>query len=392
VIVAASARALLRRRGRTALALAGIAVSSALLLDMTMLASGLTGSFGSLVGATGYALRVTPRGSLPFDSEAGISGAAAVAARIRAVPGVRRVAPVLGTQLYRAEGDSLGEPVFTSGVDPGAQFLYRLLEGEDPGTAGVVVSAPLAAAAGVAVGDTLRLTPGTEVGVGRPAASRAYRIAGIAEFLYDHADQRSAALPLEEVQRLAGRPDEVSLFGVAAAPDADEEAIAREVEAALPAVSAYSTRALMREMDRRLLYFQQLATILGSIALVVAALLVSTIVTIGVRERFGEIATLRAIGVRRARLLLAIVAEGLLLAGGGAMLGIPLGLWMAKRLDRILLGFPGIPARMTFFAWEGSRVLGALAVVVAVGALAGLAPGWSALRAPLGRALREEAE
>jgi predicted lysophospholipase L1 biosynthesis ABC-type transport system permease subunit len=77
-------------------------------------------------------------------------------------------------------------------------------------------------------------------------------------------------------------------------------------------VSVYSTRELMVEMDRRLLYFRQLATILGSIALVVTALLVSTIVTIGVRERFGEIATLRAIGVARGRILLAVVAEGLL--------------------------------------------------------------------------------
>jgi ABC-type lipoprotein release transport system permease subunit len=70
----------------------------------------------------------------------------------------------------------------------------------------------------------------------------------------------------------------------------------------------------MVEMDRRLLYFQQLATILGSIALVVTALLIATIVTIGVRERFGEIATLRAIGVSRGRVLLAVVTEGLLLA------------------------------------------------------------------------------
>jgi hypothetical protein len=33
-----------------------------------------------------------------------------------------------------------------------------------------------------------------------------------------------------------------------------------------------------------------------------------------------------------------------------------------------------------------------LAMVVVAGALAGLFPGWTALRAPLGRALREEAE
>ncbi|HYJ80909.1 MAG TPA: FtsX-like permease family protein, partial [Longimicrobiaceae bacterium] len=136
----------------------------------------------------------------------------------------------------------------------------------------------------------------------------------------------------------------------------------------------------------------QLATILGSVAMVVTALLVSTIVTIGVRERFGEIATLRAIGVPGRRILLAVVAEGLALAVAGCLAGLPLGLWMAGRLDRILLSFPGLPARITFFAWEAGRVGVAVALVIAVGALAGCIPGLAAVRAPLGRALREEAE
>jgi hypothetical protein len=65
---------------------------------------------------------------------------------------------------------------------------------------------------------------------------------------------------------------------------------------------------------------------------------------------------------------------------------------MAGRLDRILLSFPGIPARMTFFAWDAERVAVAMGIVVAAGALSGLWPGLAAARASLGRALREEAE
>ncbi len=299
---------------------------------------------------------------------------------------------MLGAQLYPVQGDSVGEPVFSSGVDPGAQFLYSLVEGAEPGAGDVVVSEPLAAALGLDVGDTLLLAAELEVALGRARSPRAHRVSGIVDFLYDYAGQRSLALPIAELQRATGRAGEVSLFGVAALDGADEDEVARRIVEALPEVSAYSTRELMLEMDRRLLYFQQLATILGSIAVVVTALLVSTIVTIGVRERFGEIATLRAIGVRRSRLLLAIVAEGLVLAVLGSLAGLPLGLWMAGRLDRILLAFPGIPAKMTFFAWEPSRVFFALGVVVAIGALAGLVPGIAALRAPLGGALREEAE
>ncbi|MDQ3556619.1 MAG: hypothetical protein M3409_07550, partial [Gemmatimonadota bacterium] len=73
MIVRASLLSLVRRRSRTALALVGIAISAALLLDMTLLASGLSGSFGELLGAKGYTLRVTPRGILPFDSDATVA-------------------------------------------------------------------------------------------------------------------------------------------------------------------------------------------------------------------------------------------------------------------------------------------------------------------------------
>ena len=86
MIVSVSLYSLFRRRTRTLLALAGISVAAALLLDMTMLASGLTESFRELIGARGYDLRVTPAGTLPFDSEAGISDAGRVRAADRRHP------------------------------------------------------------------------------------------------------------------------------------------------------------------------------------------------------------------------------------------------------------------------------------------------------------------
>jgi putative ABC transport system permease protein len=391
MIVSLSIRTLARRRARTLLALGGIAVSAALLLDMTMLASGLTDSFGELTRAQGYALRVTPAGTLPFDSEAGIREAGVVAARLAAEPGVAAVAPVLGAQLYLA-GEEAGEPLFTVGVDPDAQMLYLLTAGAEPREGEVVVSEPLAAALVLAPGSTLPLAAELDPSLGSARDVREYRVSGVGDFLYDHAGQRSLAMHIREVQAITGRPDEVSLFALAAAAGVDEEALAGALEAAVPGISVYSTAELMAAMDRRLLYFRQLATILGSVALVVTALLVGTIVTIGVRERFGEIATLRAIGVRRDRILAAIVAEGFALALAGSLIGLPLGLWMATRLDRILLTFPGLPARLSFFVLDPPRVAFALGVVLATGALAGLLPGSAAVRAPLAVALREEAE
>jgi putative ABC transport system permease protein len=391
-VVAASLRSLVRRRGRTALALVGIAVSTALLLDMTMLGAGLAGSFRDLIGARGYTLRVAPEGTLPFDTEAGIRGAALTRERIESVPGVRAVAPVLGAQLLRIEGDSIHEPLFTTGIDPATQMIYDLVEGSHPDAGEVVVSRPLADRDGIRPGDTLRLAAGVDVAAARPRGVRPVVVSGVAEFVYDAAGQRSLAAPLEDVQRMSGRPDEVSLFAVAGEPGWDEDHLAAGIRRAAPAVSVYSTAELVVRMSERLLYFRQLAGILGSIATLVAALLVVTIVTIGVRERFGEIATLRAMGIPRRRILSGVVAEGLALSAAGCALGVPLGILTAHWLDGILRAFPGLPAQVSFFVLEPERAAFAIAVVIAVGAAGAALPGIWAVRAPLGQALREEAE
>ena len=392
MIVELGVRSLFRRRSRTLLAVAGIAVSSALLLDMTMLAGGLTSSFTELAHSQGYALRMTPRGTLPFDSEAGLAGAEAMRSRVEGVEGVVGVSPVLGAQLYAVGEDDTGVPVFTTGIDPAVQMLYLLIDGRDPGPGEVVISRPLAESHDLAPGDTLSLAADLDVALGRPLSTHIATVAGVGDFLFDAVDQRSLAIPLSELQALTRRPDEVTFFAIAAADAAQEDAISAQIEALFPAASVYSTAELTEALDQRLIYFRQLSTILGTIALAVAILLVGTIVTIGVRERFHELATLRAIGVPAWRLHLSIMTEGVLLTSLGCLLGVPIGIWMAGRLDRILLSFPGIPARVSFFVFEPWSAATAILVVLLAGALSGAIPGRAALRAPLGQALREEAD
>ncbi|HEX6051844.1 MAG TPA: ABC transporter permease, partial [Gemmatimonadaceae bacterium] len=90
-----AALSLRRHLSRTLLAGLGVAVSAAMLLDMVMLATGMRESFASLLGRNGFTIRVSPRGTLPFDSEATIGDASSAAEEIARVPGVTAVAPVL---------------------------------------------------------------------------------------------------------------------------------------------------------------------------------------------------------------------------------------------------------------------------------------------------------
>jgi putative ABC transport system permease protein len=156
-------------------------------------------------------------------------------------------------------------------------------------------------------------------------------------------------------------------------------------------MSAISTAAALRFVDERLGYFRQLAFILASVSLAVGFLLVTTLVTVSVNERIGEIAVLRAIGVARWRIVAQVMVEGVALSFVGALAGLGLGLVTAQWLNGILASFPGLPAAFDFFLFEPAAAYKALGLLVLCGILAGVWPAWRASTLPIAKTLREEA-
>jgi putative ABC transport system permease protein len=110
-----------------------------------------------------------------------------------------------------------------------------------------------------------------------------------------------------------------------------------------------------------------------------------------VNERLGEIATLRAIGVRRSTIVRQVLAEGVALTVLGSGAGILLGLVTAEYLDGILTSFPGLPAAFSFFVPRAGSLSLAATILLVTGSLAGLYPAWLASRAPIAATLRAEA-
>lgn len=386
---------LTRRRARTALTTAGVAVAAAMLLDMNMLGSGMRESFRGFIEQSGYQLRLTPRGTMPFDTEATVGGAAALVAALQADPDVARVAPILGTKGFveRAGTDSV-VGTFLLGLDPAVQGDYILAEGRDIAAADeLVVNGAWLAATGHAIGDTLTLAAGYEPQVRRLSGLQRVRIVGRGRFVMLAGGERAAALPIATVQAMGGeeRRDRVSVVLVATRDSADIEAVRARIEAADPRLSALSTTAALRFVDERLSYFRQLAFILASVSLAVGFLLVTTLVTVSVNERIGEIAVMRAIGVARWRIVAQVMAEGVALSSVGATLGLGLGLFTARWLNGILAAFPGLPAAFDFFLFEPSAAFRSLGMLVICGVAAGIWPAWRAATLPIARTLREEA-
>jgi putative ABC transport system permease protein len=159
----------------------------------------------------------------------------------------------------------------------------------------------------------------------------------------------------------------------------------------VPRVTVISTADAIRQVDERLSYFRQLAVILGAVSLVVGFLLVTTLVTVSVNERIGEIAVMRAIGVRKWRVVAQIVLEAAAIMLIAAPLGLGLGLVTARYLNSILARFPGLPERIDFFLFQPSAAWTALGLLALCGVLSGIYPSWRSASLPIATTLREEA-
>jgi putative ABC transport system permease protein len=390
--IALAAAALRRHRSRTLLAIAGVAVSAALLLDMVMLASGMRESFREFLLVRGFQLRVTPKGTLPFDTEATIGAAESLRRQIAARPEVEAVSPVLGGQLHVLRGGD-ATVAFAIGMEPAVQGDYELTGGRQPTGAGdLVANTELLAAVGARVGDTIEVAAGFDPQLRTALGRRRLAVVGTARFFYTSAGQRVVALPLTTLQAMGGpeRADRVSLLMARVRDGADPESTRAWIARALPQVTAVSTDEALRQVDERLSYFRQLAFILGAISLVVGFLLVTTLVTVSVNERVGEIAVLRAIGVSRGHVVQQIVLEGVAISVAGAVLGLLLGLVTARYLNAILSDFPGLPVAFDFFVFQPRAAWSALGLLTVSGILAGAYPAWRAASLPIAGTLRQE--
>jgi putative ABC transport system permease protein len=218
-------------------------------------------------------------------------------------------------------------------------------------------------------------------------------ITGLGRFFYTAAGEVVLAVPLATLQSMGGSAtdDRVSLFMARVRDGVDPEAVRSWIERQLPRISAISTGSALRQFDERMGYFRQLAVILGSISLGVGFLLVTTLVTVSVNERVGEIAVMRAIGVSRHHVVEQIVIEGVALAVAGTILGMGLGLVTARAFNAILADFPGLPAAFQFFVFRPRDAYAAMTMLATAGVLAGVYPAWRAASLPVADTLHGEA-
>lgn len=381
---------------RTVLTLAGVAVTTAMLADMLMLGRGMTDSFAELLESRDYELRLTPKGTLPFDTEATVPGFAALRDSLERIEGVERVAPVLAASVIAeieggpaARGAGRSTQALALGMDPGDRSLYRLTAGETPGPGEVLTDAEVGAALGAGIGGSLRLRPARGSGAwGRRAATR---ISGTGEFVFASRGDLQVVMRLNDLQALSSQEDRVSFAMIRIREGYEPDSVRAAILAEVDRVEVVTLAGVAERLTERLSYFRQIALVLGSVSLIVGTLLVGTLTAVSVSERLGLIAALRAIGLPRRRIVSGLAAESAVLCLIGGGLGVGLSLLVAIYLESILSSFPGLPLSVRFFVIRADSLVTAFGLPLVSGVLAGLVPALNATRLEVAEILHGEA-
>jgi putative ABC transport system permease protein len=393
-------RTIARSPARSVLAVAGVTVIGALLFDMLLLSRGLLVSFRDLLDAAGFDIRVVAaEGSMVHRPP--IADAASLADAIARLPDVRRATLIRSeTALAIVPGRSGGGTrislVGTSDVAAGG--IWTLVSGSslpskpssgDPPL--LLVSPRLAADLGLQPGSTVQLrlfVSGSASALPLVAA----RVSGIAQFAFEAADEYTVATTMEGFAAAHGKPaDGVAEMVLVSTQSGGEASAAAAIARLRPDLRVLSNDQVMEQFNQNAFsYFRQISTVLSSMTLAFAFLLIATLLTMSVNQRLGEVAALRALGFPRRRIAANLLWESVLLVGVGGSAAVPVGALLAVVLDRILRQMPGVPGRLHFFVFEPRTIVLHAALLSVTGILAAAYPIWLATRLPIAATLRRE--
>ena len=383
-------RSLVRQPARAALGVLGVAAVGALLFDMLMLSDGLVVSMRDLLDRTGFDVRVTATGDL-LRSGARIQHASEAVEAISAIPTVRSALAIrLADGTIETGGGGSLYTTFEGVLGSGPKPWTVIRGGDAEGPQEVVINQTLAERLTLAPGAHLMLRAGCRQGFEMMPRARLH-VVGIAEFPFEGANEHVVAGGMASLDAACGGNSEDEAELIAAISTGDPDRAATAIEKARPDLKVSTNEQLLGRLRQTgFTYFQQISTVLTTVTLSFAVLLITVLLTVSVNQRLGEIAALRALGFSRSRVVSDVLCESALIVGIGGLLSLPLGVLLATGLDRILKGMPGIPAAMHFFVFDVDTLV-VHAALLAITAIAAAAyPMQIVARLPIASTLRQE--
>jgi putative ABC transport system permease protein len=264
----------------------------------------------------------------------------------------------------------------------GAAVFSQSLQVSDPHPA-ILISRQLAAARGLGVGDTVRLS--ADPAGGRDV--REFRVAGIYEPTPDpariNAAKHEARLHLPDLLSLIAAPgdimggENVDAVSIAVAPGADAAAYARELSGRVPAVTAVPVRDLASRAGL-FVVLERFHLAIALVTIVASTVFLLALTVMLVDERRETVGVLRLIGLTSRRILVQVFAEGLIIAGVGALFGIALAFASEGLINRYFQW--RYDTALVFVRIAPDVVWQSLAIAVPLGVAGSVLASWALLR------------
>lgn len=358
-----SIRNILRHKLRNALTIIGIAIGIGLVIALGSIGAGLTKSMESAFEGSAEIIDVSSTMGEGISEE--------MIEKISYIEGVEKVIPISYYQSSFDSGQSfmginIGT-VFTA-VNPDDQEYIigpeiftdrgRKLEEEDENKFVTIVGFKISDRTGLDVGDEIYYDDGTS-----------FEIIGVIEKTGKNIDD-FVIVPLKTMLETEEEKN-VRRVVVKATSVEVAESVAEDINLEIDGVSAFSYKALARQVGGALSTLNLAVMGIGAVSAMVAGLMITVVMIMSVTERRKEIGIMKAIGATEGMILKQVLQESGIIGLVGGILGIIVG-WFGAVLMNIIFNFPATVTLWLVVIGMGS------ALILGIGA--GLYPAWSASR------------
>jgi putative ABC transport system permease protein len=236
---------------------------------------------------------------------------------------------------------------------------------------------------------------GDSIGVESNGPARQYRITGIAKFagVSSTGGATFALFEPKTAQKLFHKVGQLDYIRIQSKPGVSKSQLVDEIKPLLPPTATVRDAQAQVKEDKKNLggfvdFLQYILLAFAFVALFVGSFVIANTLSITIAQRTREFATLRTIGASRRQVLWAVVLEALIVGFIASLVGLFLGLGLAKILNKLFVAVGiDLPQGNTVFATR--TIVISLVVGTLITLIASLRPARRATRVPPIAAVRE---
>jgi len=395
-------RGLAGRKLRAALTAFAIVIGVAMVSGTFVLTDTIKSAFGT-VFTTVYQNTdavITGKSAIGTGNNGNQNAPSLPASLLGQVRGLPSVAEASGSIADSAQLVGRNGKVISSGGAPGLAFSYSpagqhfnpltLKSGKFPtGPQEIAIDDSTASKHNYKVGD--------EIGVVARGPVEKFQIVGTVQIagVSSLGGATMAVFTLPKAQQIFNKEGKYDTISVAAKHGSTPQQVVNEIKPLLgPSAQVRTGQAQAQQATKDtsgfLNIFQDFLLAFGGIALFVGSFVIANTLSITIAQRTRELATLRTLGASRRQVLRSVLLEAFVIGTLASIVGLFLGLLLAKGLNSLLVSF-GINLPQTSTVFKTRTIIVSLAVGIIITMIAAVRPALRATRVAPIAAAREGA-